>query len=937
MRNGVWLILFVAIMVLSGCFPFQRQAIQTLDDLEDDSVTIDMDSEVQSDRHQAMNSYQELIAAAPGTLLEIEAQRRVADLQIEINNVMKSENKALARQQQEGREAIELVAAIQRYNNLLDTYPNQPGNDQVLYQLARAYDETGDPDAAMSTLGRLVNGFPDSPYVAEASFRRAEMYFLLGEYSLAEPEYRMVLSFGKQTPFYHQSQYKLGWSVFKQEDYRQALNIFFDILGRKLATNFTDSSVASIDQSEEEIINETLRVISLSFSYIGGVESIDDFFAKHSGQTYENRVYGALAELYLEKERYFDAAQTFEHFSQRHPMHALAPAFMIKSIETYRRGNFPSQVLASMTTFAEQYDLDRPYWGRHTPSSQPKTVNQLRSILKDLATHQHAIAQKSHISRDYDLAIDLYRRYLRDFPRDTQSMEFRFLIGEAFYEDKRYAEAAVAYEVAAYDYPPHSWDRRSAQAAVSAFDRQETLSEGKAKDIWHRRALASRLRLADRFPRHPDAGVSLAKAAQDYFTLEEYDAAAVSAQRLLNLTPEPSPTLRTTAWLVLGHIAFDQGGFSNAEHAYREALNIRILNAEKRKDTRSRLASSIYKQGEQLRTNGDLAGAATEFLRVASADPGSAIHAIAEYDAAAAMIALKQWSRVIKILEAFKEKFPRHELEQDISIKLAAAYLENGQKLDAAEAFERLGDLQKEPALRQESLWTAAQLYAQSGKLSDSAKAYKRYITEFPNDIALGIEGRHQLAELNQKAGNVNRYHHWLRQLIKFEAGAGKDRNGRSKSLGAHASLVLAQSIEDGFAKIKLKLPLEKTLKLKKQLMEKALAAFRKAEDYGIAEVSTASAYGIAETYHAFSRALMSSQRPKGLSADELEEYDILLEEQAYPFEEDAISIHEGNSRLSADGIYDNWVKASFKVLATMLPVRYAKPERSEAVFDVME
>ena len=53
----------------------------------------------------------------------------------------------------------------------------------------------------------------------------------------------------------------------------------------------------------------------------------------------------------------------------------------------------------------------------------------------------------------------------------------------------------------------------------------------------------------------------------------------------------------------------------------------------------------------------------------------------------------------------------------------------------------------------------------------------------------------------------------------------------------------------------------------------------------------------------------MESERPAGLSGEELEQYDILLEEQAYPFEEKSINIHETNvGRISA-GTYDEWVK----------------------------
>ena len=58
----------------------------------------------------------------------------------------------------------------------------------------------------------------------------------------------------------------------------------------------------------------------------------------------------------------------------------------------------------------------------------------------------------------------------------------------------------------------------------------------------------------------------------------------------------------------------------------------------------------------------------------------------------------------------------------------------------------------------------------------------------------------------------------------------------------------------------------------------------------------------------------------------------LLLEEQAFPFEEKAIDLYKANTNRAADGIYDDWVKKSFNRLAGLMPARYAKKERSEDV-----
>ena len=62
----------------------------------------------------------------------------------------------------------------------------------------------------------------------------------------------------------------------------------------------------------------------------------------------------------------------------------------------------------------------------------------------------------------------------------------------------------------------------------------------------------------------------------------------------------------------------------------------------------------------------------------------------------------------------------------------------------------------------------------------------------------------------------------------------------------------------------------------------------------------------------------------------------MLLEEQAFPFEEKATELHEVNARRAAGGVYDKWVQSSFDALKELRPVRYGKVERSEGVVDAI-
>jgi hypothetical protein len=82
---------------------------------------------------------------------------------------------------------------------------------------------------------------------------------------------------------------------------------------------------------------------------------------------------------------------------------------------------------------------------------------------------------------------------------------------------------------------------------------------------------------------------------------------------------------------------------------------------------------------------------------------------------------------------------------------------------------------------------------------------------------------------------------------------------------------------------------------------------------------------------------LLNSDRPKSLKDDALEQYNALLEEQVFPFEEQAIKIHELNVARAQEGVYDESVRKSYQALAELNPGRYGKTELVQDVVTVLK
>src|SRR4030065_720042 len=109
--------------------------------------------------------------------------------------------------------------------------------------------------------------------------------------------------------------------------------------------------------------------------------------------------------------------------------------------------------------------------------------------------------------------------------------------------------------------------------------------------------------------------------------------------------------------------------------------------------------------------------------------------------------------------------------------------------------------------------------------------------------------------------------------------------------------------------------------------MKAATEGFAKLVSYEVGDVTAAATYYLAEIYYNFSRSLTESERPDNLNAEALEQYELAIEEQAYPFEEKAIAVHEKNLGLLSVGVYSPWIDKSIEKLAKLVPARYAKVE----------
>jgi tetratricopeptide (TPR) repeat protein len=916
-------------LLLAGTAPWA--SAQTIGDLPAHKVEVHKDTAAPASITSAMENYRRFLQLQnTDPKLRAEAMRRLGDLNLDAGEMQRLEQEVTITDLQ-GSEAIRL------YTTLLKAYPDYARNDQVLYQLARAYETTGQAEPALATLDRIVQRYPGSPQLAEVQFRRGEILFSARQYPEAEHAYAAVIQRGP-SEFYQQSQYKHGWALFKQSRTLESLPSFGAVLDQELGTGPKGKRLESLKRGDRELVEDTLRVMSITFSYNEGAATLEQHLHTHGDRPYAWLLYSRLGDLYVAKQRFQDAAASYRAFVARDPYSDHAPDLAMAAIEAYGKGGFSQLVLDAKHEFVERYNFDSPYWKNRSRADHPRVVQELKVNLKDVATYFHASAQKSKRVEDYQEAARWYRAYLKSFPGDADSAATNYLLAEALFDSHQYQDAATEYEHTAYDYPRNDKSSTAAYAALVCYQKAEEALAGAAKQTWHSRATDSGVKFAQTFPEHPDSAGVLTRAAEEIFAAGDRPRAISVSQSILARLPPVDSAKQRIAWTIIAQAHFDSGEYAQAEPAYSQARALAGSDEKLRTDLTERLAASVYRQGEAKQKAGDGGGAVEDFMRVARVAPESKIRVNAQYDAAAELITLKQWERAIGVLEDFRRQFPQHQLQREVTRKLAVAYSSANRPGEAAGEFERIAaNPAEERSVQREALMQSADLYAKAGNTPKAIAMLEKFVAANPAPLADAEEARQRLADYANKSGDAVRRDYWYQEIIKADAQAGSGSTERSHYLAAKSQLALAQRPRDEFRGVRLDAPLKKSLVTKRNALETAMDAYKRAAAYQVAEVTTAATYEMAELYRTLASDLLHSERPPNLKGDALEEYNSLLEEQVFPFEEEAIKAHEVNTARTQAGICDEWVRKSFQALAALKPARYGKTEVRQDVVASLE
>jgi TolA-binding protein len=930
------------VTLLSGCSLFDSFTepddlrLQTLENLTPANLRLLENENIDITHDQVMEKYRAYLEVSTDAELRVKTHHRIANLRLQKDEYIldggdeSDEAKARMAELDFGREAIA------DYETLLAQYPDRNDNDIALYQLGKAYSLAGEPFETIRVLEQLTKLYPRSDYYLESLFRLGEVYYANGVYNLAENAYQRLITRGAEdNKYYLSAMYLVGWSQFKQNNYDASLLSFTSVLDFEFPT---ENAILSASIGQQDMLNDILRIMAITFDYQGDWGNISEFYQTVGGRHYEHLVYETLASQYYDKKYYKSGASTLRAYIKRYPQDVLAPVFYQRIVDGYAKAGYPALLRKHKKIFIETFSVGGEYWENHNVAVQEIIAPALATYLWDLARFNHAWGQRIKNGKEKSVrlqaAIHWYSEYIRSFPSAGDTVKAHFLLAEVAYQTQQYSLAKDNYEIVAYQYPDYEKASESGYAAILTYSKHKPKKDDKL--IWRQLTVASAMRFVQEFPDDERRGQVLVNTAEMLLTDKYYEQALATANLAWKSEGNLSTRHRYGASLVRSHSSFHLEQFVEAELAITEALSYEKITSRSRQDLREKLAASVYKQGEMAKADGDYDAAVRNWLRIAKLVPESDIRISAEFDAATLLMAAEKYEQAVPVLLDFRKAYPSHRLVKDIPSKLIVAYESQENWRGAAFELQKIWQQGKNKDQSRIALFQSAEYFEKAKDLDNALAMYKRYAHDYKRPFNPAIEAHHKLDEIYLAQGEDTKRLFWMNKIVWLHLGAKNDKTDRSKYLAAKASYELAENERIKFEKIKITLPLNKSITIKNKRMKAALERYTQAVQIGVLEFTTSATYRIAELYYQFSKGLMASERPAGLDELELEEYGYLLEDQSFPLEEAAIEIHQTNAGRTFDGLYDQWVKKSYGSLAVLMPAQYAKYEKQVSYVDAI-
>jgi len=333
--------------------------------------------------------------------------------------------------------------------------------DEALYYYAFELGTLGEEQKMQQAYTKLINDFPNTPYLANAYLAFADYYYGKGQIGNAVRLYERVTQF-TDSPVYAYALYKLAWCHLNpigefEARYDKSLNYFVETI------NATKAGRAGSDANAKQLRRDARRDLVRAYVHASKPSKAWSLFDKVGNgpgpdEQDARKMMELLANQYFGDGAYTESTYIYKQLQSRFEGDAKACEW---------QGKIVVNTLASDDKEVQWKESEglATYYRQTQASDASKAIKKqckadTLATLRQMATVWHDEADKTARARTYELAAQAYEVFLATFPKEPDSYELQYFYAELLWslaaqaydsDDAREREQGLAYFLAAHD------------------------------------------------------------------------------------------------------------------------------------------------------------------------------------------------------------------------------------------------------------------------------------------------------------------------------------------------------------------------------------------------------------------------------------------------------------------------------------------------------
>lgn len=611
-----------------------------------------------------------------------------------------------------GAEAVK--RAIKIYTKLELEFPSFKQMDAVLFNNAFANQQVGQYKQSITLYNRLISKFPTSPLISDGTLALGELLYEQGNFKEALEHFLNVEKF-PNSRVYSYGMYKAAWTYYNLHESENGIKKLVAVV--KSNPPLQDGEVPT---NRHNLRHEALRDLAIFIGDSYPANKLYSFFEDITNEEELGQAMTDLAKLYQsfsrQKEMNIFLGEYIEKRSSG-PDVVKSHLFLVEANEDLKKRD---QVLEHMQTASDLCKKESTWRAQQKPEIAKVSCDEnFRHTSLDMAKKWWEIWLKNKKNIEFsNLTEKLFKLILENEDPTKPDFKTRFAYAELLFQLEKYDEASAQYKIVGASATEETL-RHDANYA-SLYAKEKSIEKGKdpLKE-------SERKELANNYlAKHPNGKfATLVKFKVGHIAYEEgnYNDAEKLLRPLTQLKGGDNADIKRKSEDLILDILNIRKDYAGIKQFSKQVMTT-TTDASRKKGMNNILEEAHFTEIQEFAKGGDKDQASQKLIAFAKEHDDSKLSREALWQALSLLYAQGKLYDAAELSLKFVQKYPDDKRNLDAIKEASNAYADVGQISKSAETLMKVADLDKKG--RNTHLELAADIYLLEKKTKEARLAY---------------------------------------------------------------------------------------------------------------------------------------------------------------------------------------------------------------------